>query len=121
VSQDSLHHRRLFNQRHEAPPPAAARTRQDSEPKRSPQQLGPLIRTGPGPLDAARHPLTEGDEPRNEDRDYPAWSSRPETEAAQGLPWIALRQPDSEALDAVEALVRNPDAIIRYLVVRDVE
>jgi hypothetical protein len=70
-------------------------------------------------LDAARHPLVEGDEARNEDRDYPAWSSRPETEAAQGLPWIALRQPDRETLDTIEALVRNPDAIIRYLVVRE--
>ena len=38
---------RLFNQGHEAQPPAAARTRQDIEPKRSPHQLGPLIRTGP--------------------------------------------------------------------------
>lgn len=70
-------------------------------------------------LDAARHPLVEGDEARNDDRDYPAWSSRPETEAAQGLPWIALRQPDKETLDAIEAMVRNPDAIIRYLVVRE--
>ena len=36
-------------------------------------------------LDAARHPLVEVDELRNEDKDYPAWSPRPETEAAQGL------------------------------------
>ena len=33
VSQDSLHHRRLFNQRHEAQPPATPRTRQDIESK----------------------------------------------------------------------------------------
>ena len=69
-------------------------------------------------LDAARNPLFgESDEPRNEDTDFPAWSSRPETEAAQGLPWIALRQRDDEALGAIEALSRNPDAIVRYLVV----
>lgn len=70
-------------------------------------------------MDAARHPLVEGDKACNDDRDYPAWSSRPETEAAQGLPWIALRQPDEETLDAISALVRNPDAVIRYLVVRE--
>jgi hypothetical protein len=34
VSQDSLHHGRLFNQRHEAQPPAAPRARQNVEPKR---------------------------------------------------------------------------------------
>ena len=38
-------------------------------------------------LGAARKSLVDGDEPRNEDSDYPAWSPRPETEAAQGLPW----------------------------------
>ena len=54
VSQDSLHHSRLLNQGHEAQPPAAARTRQDIESKRSPHQLGPLIRTGPGRPGAAR-------------------------------------------------------------------
>ena len=70
-------------------------------------------------LDAARHPLVDGDEPRNEDRDYVAWSPRPETEAAQGLPWIALRRPDQETLETIEALVRHPDAIIRYLVVQE--
>jgi hypothetical protein len=70
-------------------------------------------------LDAAQHRLAEDDEPRNEERDYPSWSSRPETEAAQGLPWVALRQPDQETLGTIEALVRNPDAIIRYLVVRE--
>jgi hypothetical protein len=42
MSQDSLHDRRLFNQRHEAQPSPAARARQDLEPKRSPHQLGPL-------------------------------------------------------------------------------
>jgi hypothetical protein len=36
-------HRCLFNERHEAQPPAAARTRQDIESKRAPHQLGPLI------------------------------------------------------------------------------
>lgn len=70
-------------------------------------------------LDAARHPLIDGDEPKNEDRDYPSWSPRPETEAAQGLPWIALRRPDSETLGAIELLVKSPDAIIRYLSVRE--
>ena len=69
-------------------------------------------------LDAARHPLVDGDESRNEDRDHVVWSPCPETEAAQGLPWIALRRPDQETLETIEALVRDPDAIIRYLVVQ---
>jgi hypothetical protein len=70
-------------------------------------------------LDAARHPLIETDEPHNEDKDYPAWSPRPETEAAQGLPWLVLREPDREALEAIALLLRNSDAIIRYLAVRE--
>lgn len=70
-------------------------------------------------LESAKHPVIEVNEPRNEDQDYPAWSSRPETEAAQGLPWIALRQPDDETLAAIDTLVRYPDAIIRYLVVSE--
>lgn len=70
-------------------------------------------------LEAARRPFIDGDEPRNEDRDDLAWSSSPETEAAQGLPWVALRQPDQETLGTIEALVRSPNAIIRYLVVRE--
>ena len=70
-------------------------------------------------LDGARQSLVAGDEPRNDDADYPAWSPCPETEAAQGLPWVALRQPDEEALGAIEAMVGNGDAIIRYLVVRE--
>ncbi len=70
-------------------------------------------------LDAARHPLVDDGESRNEDLDYLAWSPRPETEAAQGLPWIALRRPDQETLETIEALVRDPDAIIRYLVLRE--
>ena len=70
-------------------------------------------------LDAARHPLVDGGESRNEDLDYLSWSPRPETEAAQGLPWIALRRPDQETLETIEALVSDPDAIIRYLIVRE--
>ena len=70
-------------------------------------------------LDAARQPLVDGDESRNEDLEFLAWSPRPETEAAQGLPWIALRRPDQDTLGTIEALVRDPDAIIRYLVVRE--
>ena len=45
MSQDALHHGRVFNQRHQAQPPAAARARQDVESERPPHQLGPLIGT----------------------------------------------------------------------------
>ena len=70
-------------------------------------------------LEAAHGAAVEGNAPSGEDRDYPAWSPRPETEAAQGLPWLGLRQADHDTLQAIEALVHNPDAIIRYLVVRE--
>jgi hypothetical protein len=46
VSQDSLHHRRLFNERYESQPPAAARTRQDIPSKRAPHQRGHLYAPG---------------------------------------------------------------------------
>ena len=42
VSQDSLDHRRLVNQRHEAQPPTAVRTGQDVDAKCPAHQLGPL-------------------------------------------------------------------------------
>ena len=70
-------------------------------------------------LEAARESPAGGEEPSGEHADFPHWSPRPETEAAQGLPWIAFRQPDEEVLAIVEALARNWDAIIRYLVVRE--
>jgi hypothetical protein len=57
VSQDSLDHRRLVNQRHEAQPPTAARTGQDVDAKCPAHQLGPLIHASPGGLCAARLPV----------------------------------------------------------------
>ena len=59
VSQDSLDHRRLVNQRHEAQSPTAARTGHDVDAKRPAHQLGPLIRASPG-LCAARVPVFRG-------------------------------------------------------------
>ncbi len=70
-------------------------------------------------LEAAGEAVVRGVEPENEEREDAAWSPRPETEAAQGLPWLGRRQGDQETLRAIEALVRSPDAIIRYLVVRE--
>ena len=70
-------------------------------------------------LDAAAEAAVGDIEPMNEEREDAAWSPRPETEAAQGLPWLGRRQQDRETLQAIESLVRSPDAIIRYLVVRE--
>ena len=70
-------------------------------------------------LEAAREAPGRGDKPSSEHPDLVHWSPRPETEAAQGLPWIAFRQPDEETLSTVETLTGNRDAIIRYLVVRE--
>ncbi len=68
-------------------------------------------------LEAAQHHFAEPANERDVDADFISWSSRPGTEAAQGLPWIALRQPDPEVLSAIERLSRTPDAIVRYLTV----
>ena len=69
--------------------------------------------------EAAGQPLVAEDASTHGDPESPGWSPRPETEAAQGLPWVALRRPDQETLRTIEALVCNPDATIRYLIVRD--
>jgi hypothetical protein len=47
VSQDSLNHRRLFNQRDQTKSPTGAWTRQHIDAKGPPHQLGPLIPSRP--------------------------------------------------------------------------
>jgi len=71
-------------------------------------------------LNAAQNPAVRFDEPENEDKDSPSWSPRPETEAAEGLPWLAMRGgADAEVLAAIESLSGDFDATIRYLAVRE--
>ena len=47
---------------------------------------------------------------------HPAWSPSPQTEAAQGLPWIAIRDPSPEVLQAITKLSRARSPSVRYLV-----
>jgi hypothetical protein len=49
VSQHSLHHSCLLNQGHEVQPPAAARTRQDIEPKGTSHEVSPEWHAGSTP------------------------------------------------------------------------
>jgi hypothetical protein len=71
-------------------------------------------------LAAAQKPinLTEEDELR--DFDVPSWSPVPQTEAAQGLPWLALRERDEQVLDAIEHLSRSPEPSVRFLTATEV-
>jgi hypothetical protein len=117
VSQDSLDHRRLVNQRREAQPPTAARTGQDVDAKCPPHQLGPLIRASPGGLCAARVPVFRGCllasidsvcDPRN-DRPAPQGTRREHTVVQHEVdprPWRQHGQPFQQ-LQRIEAQMRR--------------
>lgn len=46
---------------------------------------------------------------------YPSWSPTPQTEAAVGLAWLALRGQDDEVLNAIEAMSQSAEPSVRYL------
>lgn len=47
------------------------------------------------------------------------WSPAPRTEAAQGLPWLAMRSADNEIIQAIWRLVEDPKPSVRFLVVSE--
>ncbi len=47
------------------------------------------------------------------------WSPSPRTEAAQALPWIGLRDPSAEVLEAIDRLVHDPVPEVRFLVTHE--
>jgi hypothetical protein len=67
-------------------------------------------------LTAAREPLTIDEEHLDRAFDMPSWSPIPQTEAAQGLPWLVVREADEEVLDAIESLAESREPSVRFLV-----
>ncbi len=49
----------------------------------------------------------------------PAWSPSPVTEAAQGLAWLALRDPDRRVIQAMEQLAKSLRPAVRFLTALD--
>jgi hypothetical protein len=68
---------------------------------------------------AATNPFPLSDPNEDEQFDSPVWSDAPRNEAALGLPLLLSHGADSEILDAVRALTRDPVPSVRYLVCHD--
>jgi hypothetical protein len=68
---------------------------------------------------SAKHPSPEPDAEYDASFTSPAWSPAPRIEAAQGLPWIALRNPDAEVLSAIKTLVHDKVPRVRFLIVEE--
>jgi len=68
---------------------------------------------------SAKHKSPEPDPEYDSSFTSPAWSPAPRIEAAQGLPWLALRNPDAEVLSAISALVQDKVPRVRFLIVEE--
>lgn len=68
---------------------------------------------------SAKHKSPEPDPEYDASFTSPAWSPAPRIEAAQGLPWLALRNPDVEVLTAIRTLVQDKVPRVRFLVVEE--
>lgn len=68
---------------------------------------------------SAKHKSPEPDPEYDASFTSPAWSPAPRIEAAQGLPWIALRNPNAEVLAAIRTLVQDKVPRVRFLVVEE--
>lgn len=68
-------------------------------------------------LTCAEHPSPEPDPRVDANYSHAHWSPAPRTEAAQGLPWLALRAPDADLLAAIERLANDPKPSVRFLTV----
>ena len=66
-------------------------------------------------LESARAPFSYGDDVLDRDFTTASWSPVPQTEAAQGLPWLAIRGRDDEVLDEISALAHSREPSVRYL------
>ncbi len=64
-------------------------------------------------LEASRLPVKAWEDDSFE---HPAWSPTARTEAAQGLPWLALRAADSRVLNAIADLAGDQSTAVRYLI-----
>jgi hypothetical protein len=68
-------------------------------------------------LSCSKHPSPKPDPERDREFTFPAWSPEPRNEAAEGLPWLALRRSDERILRAMENLVGDRVPSVRYLAV----
>jgi hypothetical protein len=62
-------------------------------------------------------PVTSADENENYTTAY--WSPAPRTEAAQGLPWLAVEGPDDDIFEAIKTLIKDPKPSVRFLIVSE--
>lgn len=69
-------------------------------------------------LTCSKHPSPKPNPEHDREFTFPAWSPEPRNQAAEGLPWLALRKSDERILQAIEALVGDRVPSVRYLVVR---
>jgi len=68
-------------------------------------------------LACAEHPSPEPEPRADANYSHAYWSPAPRTEAAQGLPWLALHAPDADLLTAIERLADDPKPSVRFLTV----
>jgi hypothetical protein len=68
-------------------------------------------------IQCSRHRLPESDPEADAKFTNPSWSPSPRTEAAQGLPWLAVHAVDEELLQAIERLAQDKDPAVRFLVI----
>lgn len=72
-------------------------------------------------IECAQHPEPQPDTEIDSKFDHPHWSPAPRNEAAQGLPWMAIRvQDDTEMVDNIETLSRDPKPSVRFLVTSEI-
>jgi hypothetical protein len=61
------------------------------------------------------HPSPQPDPEFDANYSHASWSPAPRTEAAQGLPWLAMRAPDVDLVTAIERLIKDPKPSVRFL------
>lgn len=71
-------------------------------------------------LICAEHEIPEPDPEYDSKFDHPHWSPAPRNEAAQGLPWLAIRLPDGDIMSAIVKLIKDPVPSVRWLVTREI-
>jgi hypothetical protein len=67
-------------------------------------------------IEAAKVPLRFDAEWLSRQFTSPSWSPIPQTEAAQGLPWLIVWGPDGDVLDAIQALAESQEPSVRFLI-----
>jgi len=71
-------------------------------------------------LICAGHKMPEPDPEYDSKFDHPHWSPAPRNEAAQGLPWLAIRLPDADIMSAIWKLIKDPVPSVRWLVTSEI-